>query len=98
MDFLFSIQCFWQKLKTNEKVPYLLELVKVAKYVVILDHHKSSFQMITDNKEILSKISNLLIEFDGIQHFKPVKLFGGEKEFEKTKIKDEIKRELRNEK
>ena len=34
---------------------------------------------------------NLLIEFDGIQHFKPVKLFGGEKEFEKTKIKDKIK-------
>ena len=34
---------------------------------------------------------NLVIEFDGIQHFKPVKLFGGEKEFEKTKIKDEIK-------
>jgi hypothetical protein len=29
---------------------------------------------------------NLVIEFDGIQHFKPVKLFGGEKEFEKTKI------------
>lgn len=45
-------------------IDYLLELVKVAKYVVILDHHKSSFQMITDNKEILSKISNLLIEFD----------------------------------
>jgi hypothetical protein len=34
---------------------------------------------------------NLAIEYDGIQHFKPVKLFGGEKEFEKTKIKDKIK-------
>lgn len=35
--------------------------------------------------------ANLIIEYDGIQHFKPVKLFGGDKEFEKTKIRDEIK-------
>jgi very-short-patch-repair endonuclease len=34
---------------------------------------------------------NLLIEYDGIQHEKPVKLFGGEKEFKKTQIKDDIK-------
>lgn len=46
------------------KIDYLLELVKVAKYVVILDHHKSSQQMILDNKEKFSLISNLLIEFD----------------------------------
>lgn len=46
------------------KIDYLLELVKVASYVVILDHHKSSQQMIDDNKEILDTIPNLLIEFD----------------------------------
>jgi very-short-patch-repair endonuclease len=34
---------------------------------------------------------NTLIEFDGVQHFKPIKQFGGEKEFEKVKIKDSIK-------
>jgi hypothetical protein len=34
---------------------------------------------------------NTLIEFDGIQHYKPIKQFGGDKEFNKTKIKDEIK-------
>ena len=34
---------------------------------------------------------NLCIEYDGIQHFKPMKMFGGEKEFKKTKIKDDIK-------
>ena len=34
---------------------------------------------------------NICIEYDGIQHFKPVKQFGGEKEFEKVKIKDKIK-------
>lgn len=46
------------------KINYLLELVKVASYVVILDHHKSSQQMIQDNKEALDLIPNLLIEFD----------------------------------
>jgi len=34
---------------------------------------------------------NLLIEYDGIQHIKPITQFGGEDEFEKTKIKDNIK-------
>lgn len=46
------------------KIDYLLELVKIAKYVVILDHHKSSEQMILENKELLSWIPNLYIEFD----------------------------------
>jgi hypothetical protein len=32
-----------------------------------------------------------LIEYDGIQHFKPVKAFGGEKAFEYSKVNDEIK-------
>ena len=42
---------------------------------------------------------NILIEFDGIQHFKAVKAFGGEEEFKKTQIKDAIKNEfcLKNE-
>lgn len=34
---------------------------------------------------------NLCIEFDGIQHIKPIDAFGGEEEFKKTKIRDEIK-------
>lgn len=34
---------------------------------------------------------NILIEFDGIQHYKPISQFGGEDEFKKTKIKDGIK-------
>lgn len=52
-----------------------------------------------DDCKYLSKLAfdffipnaNLIIEYDGIQHFKPIKLFGGEKEFEKTKIRDQIK-------
>ena len=34
-----------------------------------------------------------MIEYDGIQHFEPVKLFGGKDEFKKTQIKDKIKTE-----
>jgi very-short-patch-repair endonuclease/uncharacterized protein YozE (UPF0346 family) len=34
---------------------------------------------------------NICIEFDGEQHFKPIKWFGGEKAFEECIIKDEIK-------
>lgn len=34
-----------------------------------------------------------LIEFDGIQHMKPVKHFGGEDSFRKRQIKDRIKDE-----
>jgi hypothetical protein len=34
---------------------------------------------------------NVCIEFDGMQHFKPVEMFGGMEEFEKLKVRDEIK-------
>lgn len=34
---------------------------------------------------------NLCIEFDGIQHYKPIERFGGIEAFESLKIRDEIK-------
>ena len=34
---------------------------------------------------------NIVIEYDGEQHFQPLSIFGGEKSFELQKIKDEIK-------
>ena len=34
---------------------------------------------------------DILIEYDGIQHFEPVEYFGGEESFKKTKMRDEIK-------
>jgi very-short-patch-repair endonuclease len=37
---------------------------------------------------------NLLIEFQGEQHYKPVSIFGGEKSFELCQIRDTIKREF----
>lgn len=35
---------------------------------------------------------NVLIEFQGVQHYQPVDLFGGEEGFKKQRIKDELKR------
>jgi len=35
--------------------------------------------------------NNLCIEFDGLQHFKPIEFFGGLKTFKKLKINDKIK-------
>jgi hypothetical protein len=37
---------------------------------------------------------NLLIEYDGLQHFQPVDKFGGEKSFRKTQILDKIKNDF----
>jgi very-short-patch-repair endonuclease len=34
---------------------------------------------------------NTCIEFDGIQHFKPVSIFGGDKSFELSKQRDKCK-------
>ena len=34
-----------------------------------------------------------LIEYDGMQHFKPIEYFGGQESFEKTQIRDSIKNE-----
>jgi len=37
--------------------------------------------------------SNICIEYNGIQHYKPIEYFGGEKGFEIRKIRDGIKKE-----
>jgi len=34
---------------------------------------------------------NICVEYDGEQHFKPILIWGGKKEFEKIKIRDQIK-------
>ena len=53
-----------------------------CKYIYILHFDFAIF----DNDKLLG-----LVEYDGRQHFEPVNLFGGQEEFEKTKIRDEIK-------
>lgn len=68
-----------------------------------LDKHNIQYikQKKFDNCKYINKLSfdfyipiiNTLIEYDGIQHFEPIKLFGGEEEFKKTQIRDKIKTE-----
>ena len=39
---------------------------------------------------------NILIEYQGEQHYKPIKLFGGKKQLEIQRKHDKIKREFAN--
>lgn len=47
---------------------------------------------------IHNKKSKLLIEFDGIQHFKPIEYFGGEDVLRDTQFRDKIKDDFAKEK
>lgn len=75
----------------------------LAEHIIIefLDKHNIRFE---DEKTFKSCIHinqlpfdfylpdyNMLIEYDGEQHFKPITLFGGEEIFENIKMKDKIK-------
>lgn len=51
--------------------------------------HELPFDFAIFNKEKLIA----LIEYQGVQHYKPVDFFGGEREFNKRKINDKIKKE-----
>ena len=58
------------------------------------DYNKSLRDCISSSKlrfDFYLPDYNTCVEFDGIQHFLPNALFGGSKEFEKTKIRDRIK-------
>ncbi|WP_245796270.1 hypothetical protein [Domibacillus antri] len=69
----------------------LLEIIKklYPNYIVIhqypLDHLKA---------DIFIEELNLVIEYQGEQHFKPIAFMGGEKAFENTKARDKEKAEL----
>jgi Zn finger protein HypA/HybF involved in hydrogenase expression/very-short-patch-repair endonuclease len=64
----------------------------LSKYSVdFLTQHKfEDFNLVFDFY-IPSK--NIAIEYDGIQHFKPIKHFGGQKSFESQKVRDKQKDE-----
>lgn len=58
-------------------------------------HFKKEYSVKIDNVnyrfDFFIEDLNLVIEFDGIQHFKPVNYFGGLESFEKIKLNDHIK-------
>lgn len=69
----------------NNKINYLQEY-KLCKNLKTNNFLRVDFYLEIDNKKYV-------IEFDGIQHFKPIDYFGGTKAFEKQKINDNIKNE-----
>jgi hypothetical protein len=63
-----------------------IEFIRQKKFNDCFFKEKLSFDFYLPNLDVI-------IEYDGIQHFKPVSIFGGVKEFEKNKIRDKIKNE-----
>lgn len=69
------------------------------KIISILNKHNVKYRTQHKFKELNLKFDfyikeyNLAIEYDGIQHFKPINHFGGIKSFEEQKIRDRIKDE-----
>lgn len=69
----------------NKNIPYQREFkIKECKYKYPLPFDFAIFS---------SGELKMLIEYDGEQHFKPIKYFGGDKNFELRKIRDKIKDE-----
>lgn len=88
-----------QHFKTSPELSYKSEgEIKIKKYLDDKNIFFSS-QKIFDNCKYKIKLRydfylpkyNTLIEFDGIQHFEPIEFFGGIKEYNETKIKDNLK-------
>lgn len=68
----------------NDKINFTREVTfKDCKYERLLPF---DFGILDENKKI-----KMLIEFDGEQHYRPVEFWGGEKQFELQKLRDEIK-------
>jgi len=75
--------------KGEQKIKEYLD----SKYIMFI-HQKKFDDCIYKNKlpfDFYLLDSNICIEYDGEQHFKAVESWGGEKEFELRKIKDNIK-------
>lgn len=71
---------------------YIKEHLEEMKIKYIRQHGFDSCRYINKlNFDFYLPEYNTCIEFDGVQHFKPVKDFGGIKEYEKIKKRDECK-------
>lgn len=73
----------------------------------ILDKHRMSYEMqkTFEDLRMVGELSydfylpknKILIEYQGVQHYKPNDFFGGEEEFQKQVIRDELKRQYAQE-
>ena len=76
------------------------DIIKALSDLGVHFEYQKSFDGLSDIKlltyDFFLPELNMLIEYQGIQHFEPRKLFGGETAFEKQVIHDEKKREYAN--
>lgn len=82
-DKLYCPICFYKKSKGELAINEFLLLNKIEyqKEFIFPDLKNRKFDFFIPS-------FNIAIEYDGIQHFKPVELFGGEDGFKKTKERD----------
>lgn len=73
--------------KSEKRVKKLLE--------TLYDDVSYQYKIKINNKRYIVdfKVDNVYIEYNGIQHYEPIKHFGGEKKFEKQQLRDQILRE-----
>ena len=78
---------FLSKVLTSNNIPFVTQfnLVKNPKTNYWL---RSDFAILDKDKKTL-----LIIEYDGVQHFKPIEYFGGEEALKDTQYRDSIKDE-----
>jgi hypothetical protein len=86
----------WLGIDKREKITYGEK--KIYDYLKLnnieFDYNKSILGCKNENNlrfDFYIPEKNICIEFDGIQHFKSIDFFGGDIEYEKTKMRDEIK-------
>jgi hypothetical protein len=86
----------WLGIDKREKISYGEK--KIYDYLKLnnieFDYNKSILGCKNENNlrfDFYIPEKNICIEFDGIQHFKSIDFFGGDVEYEKTKMRDEIK-------
>jgi len=85
------------KISFGEKIIYDYLIDKKIKF----SYNKSLLDCKNESKlrfDFYLPEKNICIEFDGIQHFKSVEFFGGDVEFQKVRLRDEIKNIFCNQK
>jgi len=76
----------------NETLLYKIIVMLFSEYTVLREYSPKWLERL--RIDIYVQELNLAIEYQGKQHFEPVKHFGGEKAFKKTQERDKLKKKL----
>lgn len=86
----------WLGIDKKIKMSYGEKIINdiLINYNILFKHNRSLLDCTNKSKlrfDFYLPEYNVCFEYDGIQHFEPIDFFGGEDEFKKTKMRDEIK-------